>query len=114
MKASEISIASGVSKDTLRYYEKTGLITPPTRGKNGYRHYQKTHLKQLKFIKFAQSAGFPLSKIKEAIPFLDKPEPKCPRLKAALNEQLNAIDEKIIALNEAKQTLIKWMTQTYG
>jgi DNA-binding transcriptional MerR regulator len=110
MRASELAKSSEVSKDTLRYYERTGLITSPKRTSNGYRIYGSEHLQQLKFIKFAQSAGFPLSKIKEAIPFLDNPQPNCPRLKAAITEQLDAINAKIEELNNAKSTLLKWMS----
>jgi MerR family mercuric resistance operon transcriptional regulator len=114
MQASELAKSHEVSKDTLRYYERTGLITKPKRTSNGYRIYGAEHERQLKFIKFAQSAGFPLSKIKEAIPFLDSPQPNCPRLKAAIDEQLHAIEAKMEELKTAKSTLLKWMKHNHA
>jgi MerR family copper efflux transcriptional regulator len=112
MKASDLAKACELSKDTLRYYERLGIITPPKRAANGYRQYGTQHIRELKFIKFAQSAGFELAKIKEAIPFLENPNPSCPRLKQALNEQLTAINNKIAELENAKLTITKWMSHT--
>ncbi|MFC4700195.1 MerR family transcriptional regulator [Glaciecola siphonariae] len=113
MRAHEIAESAGVSKDTLRYYEKVGVISSPPRQENGYRRYNADHLKQLKFIKFAQSAGFPLARIKEAIPFLNNPQPNCPKLKAAIDEQLAAIDAKIEELNSTKAVLLKWIAHNH-
>lgn len=112
MNAKKIAELTGVAKDTLRYYEKIGLITPPKRHENGYRIYVKAHIKELKFIKMAQSVGFQLSTIKEATPKLANPDPSCPVLANALNTQVKAIDSKIAELNQAKMTLISWMERT--
>ena len=110
MQARKLSELSGISKDTIRYYEKIGLITQPARTDNGYRQYADTHLRQLKFIKYAQSVGFSLSKIKLAIPHLENPKPDCPILQEAIKEQLAEIDKKIEELTNAKSTLNKWIT----
>ncbi len=112
MKASDIEQLTGVTRDTLRYYEKIGLISRPPRSVNGYRIYGDVHLKQLKFIKYAQFIGFPLSKIKLAIPHLENPDPNCPHLQDAINEQLQEIENKIVQLNEAKGELLKWIKPT--
>jgi DNA-binding transcriptional MerR regulator len=109
MKANEIVSKTGIAKDTLRYYEKLGVISAPQRAANGYRHYSEQHIKELKFIKFAQSVGFPLSKIKLAIPHLDNPNPSCPILLATIREQVNHIEQKMTELHAAKQTLLKWL-----
>nr|WP_136251779.1 MerR family transcriptional regulator [Ningiella ruwaisensis] len=61
MRASEIAKLMGISKDTLRFYEREALISIPERGDNNYRRYTAEHVKQIKFIKYAQSAGFTLS-----------------------------------------------------
>ena len=110
MKANELAKLAGITKDTLRYYEKMGVITQPKRGSNGYRLYSASHVRQLKFIKFGQSVGFTLNKIKLAIPHLDNPKPDCPELQRAITEQLTQIDEKIVELENAKETLKKWLS----
>ena len=109
MRAKALASATGISKDTLRYYEKEGVISAPLRDDNGYRNYTETHVKQIKFVRYAQSVGFTLKKIKLAIPHLDDPKPDCPLLQAAIREQLEAIDQKIGELSQAKATLSKWI-----
>lgn len=109
MQAHQIVKKTGIGKDTLRYYEKIGVISAPQRSANGYRHYNEQHVRELKFVKFAQSVGFPLTKIKLAIPHLANPDPFCPILQATIKQQLKHIDNKINELEQAKQTLVKWL-----
>jgi DNA-binding transcriptional MerR regulator len=59
----ELAAASGVHSETLRYYEKAGVLTP-TREKNGYRLYCEADLKQLKLIQRALGLGFSLAEIR--------------------------------------------------
>lgn len=110
MQAQKIADLGEVSKDTLRYYEKIGLISKPMRTNNGYRRYNEQHLRELKFIKYAKSVGFSLRKIKLAIPHLSNPKPDCPILQQAVTEQLQQIDDKIEELKQAKITLARWIT----
>ena len=65
MRISEFEKASGLSRDTLRYYEKVGMLTPPSRDLNGYRSYGPTQLEELAFIQKGKKIGFTLSTIKE-------------------------------------------------
>ncbi|MDC0602456.1 MerR family transcriptional regulator [Aliiglaciecola sp.] len=109
MKANELAKIADVGKDTLRYYEKIGLISTPPRSSNGYREYPDSCLEELKFIKMAQSVGFTLSEIKPAIPFLANPDPGCPLLTNAMTNQIQRIDQKIEELETAKSTLLRWL-----
>lgn len=65
MKISEFEQVSGLSRDTLRYYEKIEMLTPPSRGLNGYRNYGQTQLEELAFIQKGKKLGFTLLAIKE-------------------------------------------------
>jgi DNA-binding transcriptional MerR regulator len=109
MRISELIKRAGVSRDTLRYYERTGVLTPPKRAANGYRDYPATALEELKFVRLAQSVGFPLAEIKRAIPHVTNPKPGCPLLRAALQEQLTAVDARIGELRTARGRLVKWL-----
>ena len=64
---SELADESGVTKDTLRYYEKQGLLIPKSRNIYNYRIYNESSLERIKFIKGAQKLGFKLSEIKELL-----------------------------------------------
>jgi len=109
VKANELAKIADVGHDTLRYYEKIGLISTPPRGSNGYREYPDSCLEELKFIKMDQSVGFTLSEIKPAIPFLANPDPGCPLLTNAMTNQIQRIDQKIEELETAKSTLLRWL-----
>ena len=108
MRSEQLAEKAGVAKDTLRYYEKIGLISKPERGANGYRCYTQENYYQLKFIKLAQSVGFTLKEIKPAIPFVNNPQPGCPKLRGAIEHKLVEIDQRIEELQVAKEKLVYW------
>jgi DNA-binding transcriptional MerR regulator len=109
MKISELIQRSGLPRDTLRYYEREGVISAPKRLVNGYRDYSETVLAEIRFIRLGQSAGLPLKTIKQAIPHLADPKPGCPLMRAALLEQLTATDKKIAALKSSRAKIKRWL-----
>lgn len=111
MTPSEVARRAEISKETLRYYESIGLVTPPQRLANGYRSYKPAVLDELRFIKLAQTAGFTLNEIKPAIPHLQQPEPQCPQLIAAIHAQIQRIDDNIQQLRSAKEKLNRWLAK---
>jgi DNA-binding transcriptional MerR regulator len=111
MKAIDVATLAGISKETLRYYEKIGLISVPARQQNGYRSYDRHVLEELRFIKLGQTVGFTLNEIKVAIPSLRTPDPKCPRLIEALELQLARVNEKMAELADAKMLLARWLNK---
>ena len=66
VKISEFEKVSGLSRDTLRYYEKIGVLTPPTRSLNGYRGYGAKQLEEIAFIQKGKKICFSLLTIKHA------------------------------------------------
>lgn len=87
MQIHQFEAASGLGRDTLRYYEKLGLISPPRRLANGYRDYEAHTLQELKFIRKGQSLGFTLAEIKPGIEHLRNPPERCDALIAKLRER---------------------------
>ncbi|MBU2952713.1 MerR family transcriptional regulator [Marinobacter sp. F3R08] len=87
MKISEFEKKSGISRDTIRYYEKIGLITPPARGVNGYRNYGQVQLEELAFIQKGQKIGFTLTAIKEGYRRYRELGYFCPEFKEQLREK---------------------------
>ena len=63
MRIGEVAAVSGVPAQTIRYYERRGLLPAPERGTSGYRHYEQSTLTQLQFIRSAQAAGLTLVQI---------------------------------------------------
>lgn len=98
---------SGLSRDTLRFYERSGLITPPSRTPNGYRRYDAHTLVELRFIAAAREIGFTLAQIKEAIPKLRAPPAQC----EALLDSLRARREQIEAQMALEQRQLQRIDQ---
>ena len=84
MLIAQLEKLSGQSRDTIRYYERTGLITPPQRSDNGYRRYDQHTLVELTFIAKAQQVGFTLQQIKPGLAHLRAPQGSCDALIASL------------------------------
>lgn len=67
MNIGQLAKAANVTTDTLRYYEKQGLISAPARLENGYRAYTDQHVELVRFVRGAQSLGFSLAEIRVVV-----------------------------------------------
>lgn len=94
----------GVSTDTVRYYEKEGLIRSH-RHTNNYRIYSESDLKKLGFISDAQNSGFTLREIKELLSLIDKGRRDCSDYESVAKQKINEIESKIKVLEEYKNSL---------
>ena len=95
-KAAEVNI------ETIRYYQRIGLITEPDKPASGYRIYPTDTLKQIKFIKRAQQLGFSLSEIAE---LLQLGEGNCADVRQRAEEKRAHIDQQISDLHNLRNTL---------
>jgi MerR family mercuric resistance operon transcriptional regulator len=95
--------AAGVGVETVRYYQRRGLLPEPARPPGEVRRYGEVDVKRLKFIRTAQAAGFTLAEIKELI-HLDASDDR-PRARELAQARVAAIDEKIAELREAREAL---------
>tara|TARA_R100000306_G_scaffold48450_1_gene45857 strand:+ start:8778 stop:9152 length:375 start_codon:yes stop_codon:yes gene_type:complete len=87
MKIAEFERVAGVSRDTLRYYEKIGLLSRPERSTNGYRRYGKAHIQELAFIERGKAIGFTLAEIKRGYEQYEKLGKLCPEFRQQLNDK---------------------------
>ena len=85
MQIGELAAATGLSRDTLRFYEKRGLLTP-RRGANGYRDYPPEAAQWLRYVRTAQSLGFTLAQIEADLPLLADADASAPRLREVLEK----------------------------
>lgn len=107
MRIGDVAREAGVNIQTLRYYERRGLLAEPARGRSGYRDYGESAAPQVRFIKRAQDLGFSLSEIAELLELRDRASrsrsrPTTRRLAAA---KMAAIDEKIRELTAMRVAL---------
>ncbi|MBE8168219.1 MAG: Zn(2+)-responsive transcriptional regulator [Shewanella sp.] len=102
----ELSSLFGLKTDTLRYYEKHGLLSPSERTESGYRMYTEQDAIQLKFILRAKNVGFTLNEIEELLSIeLDKASWACADVKSKVDEKLIKIKAKINELKTFQQGL---------
>ena len=110
MKIHELSKQSGIHLETIRYYEKMGLMPEPKRLENGYRGYDEASLKQLKFIKTCRALDFSLAEIKFFNEMKTQQSQHC-EVDSMLAKHLVSVEEKIAELTEIKHFLQSLITE---
>jgi MerR family mercuric resistance operon transcriptional regulator len=97
--------AAGVGVETVRYYQRRGLLPEPPRPPGEVRRYSEADLNRLKFIRSAQAAGFTLAEIGELIA-LDRTNDRA-RVRQLAAERVAALDSKMAELKEAREALAR-------
>ncbi len=108
MLIGEIVEKSGLTKDTIRFYEKKGLIkvSRSISEWNNYKNYSSEILEQLLLIKKAKGFGFTLNEIAEIFELIKRNEASCEVLSSKVTEKLNEIDRKIKELKDLKKMIL--------
>ncbi|MDD9155698.1 Zn(2+)-responsive transcriptional regulator [Aliivibrio sp. S4TY2] len=102
----ELAKRCNVTNDTLRFYEKNGLLIPSGRSNSGYRLYNDDNLAQIRFILKAKQLGLTLDEIQELLDIrLEATKHSCAEVKAITQTKLNTIDKKIEQLTEIRTAL---------
>lgn len=110
MQIGEMADATGLSRDTLRFYEKRGLLRA-RRSANGYRDYPPEAVDWLRYLRLAQSLGFTLAEIEADLPLLAAPDASAGQLRAALARKLTDIDGRIAGLQAMRAKLARRLEQ---
>ena len=103
--------SSGLSRETLRYYEKMGLLNPQRQATNGYRLYTSDDLERLEFIFRTKKAGFTIRRIRELLDLKNSVNATCRLGRDMAKEQIQLVDEKIAALNDVRTILADFAEQ---
>ncbi len=110
MRIGSLAAATGVSCDTLRFYEKRGLIRA-TRSENGYRLYAPETAQLVGYIRAAQKLGFSLAEIGESLPALWSASEPDQAVAQLLADKVRAIDMRIEELQDLKRDLLTRIAQ---
>ena len=112
MQIGAMAQATGLSRDTLRFYEKRGLLRA-RRGANGYRDYPPEAVDWLRYLRTAQELGFTLAEIEADMPLLAAPDaPETAKLlRAALANKLANIDARIAGLSQLRDEVARRLGQ---
>lgn len=105
LRISELASQGGVGVETVRFYQRKGLLAAPSGDAPAGRHYGREDVRRLRYIRRAQAAGFTLSEIAELIE-LDRNDDR-PRARAMAQQRIAALDTEIARLEEARRSLTK-------
>ena len=114
MKIGELARAAGVKVDTVRFYEKQGIIPPATRLESGYRVYTKGDLERLRFIRRAKALGFTLEDIRELLSLSGQRENDMGAMRDATQRRLADVEGKIAELKRVQKALKGLVTECPG
>lgn len=102
MRIAEVSERYGLSSDTLRYYERIGLLPPVNRAESGIRDYTELDERRVEFVKCMRSAGLPIEVLIEYIALVQQGDDTVPARKAILQQQRELLAAR---MNEMQKTL---------
>lgn len=105
MHIGKLGQATGVDIETIRYYEKQGLLPPPARTPNGYRTYDSAHLERLAFIRHCRALDMPLAEIKRLLDFVARPEADCRDINRLIDEQLARVRARLKSMRALEKQL---------
>jgi len=102
MKIGEMAKRAGVTIDTVRFYERRGVLPPPDRLPSGYRVYDTTVVERVRLARELQGLGFTLDEVVDALHTYDAGDPTCADQRWRLERALDRIDQKIAELRQTR------------
>jgi MerR family mercuric resistance operon transcriptional regulator len=111
---SRLARLGGVNLETVRYYERRGLLAKPPRTASGYRVFPREAASRLRFIKRAQELGFSLSEVRELLSLRARTGAGREAVRARAQATIADVDQKIRALQAIKNALSTWADRCDG
>jgi len=105
MTIGQLAGKTGTGAETIRYYERNGLLPEPRRLASGYRIYGAETANRIRFIKEAKTLGFTLNEINSLFALTDDPEAECATVNIKARLKITEIEEKIEKLSQMKDAL---------
>ena len=106
MRVAELARQVGVRPDTVRYYERAGLLAPPPRPSSGYRQYPSSAADRIRFIRDCQRLGLTLREISSLLAVRDTGECPCEPAEELLRRHIAEIDEELSRLTRLRSDLV--------
>lgn len=105
LRIGEVAVQAGVNVQTLRYYERRGLLAEPERTASGYRLYAPEAVRRVRFIKRAQELGFSLREIEQLLRLRDDRASSCEEVQALAEAKIRTIEGKLRQLEALRAAL---------
>ncbi len=95
LKIGELAVRTGCLVETVRYYERKGLLPIPARSENNYRLYDEFHVERLQFIRHCRSLDMTLEEIGVLLSFRDAPDDNCGEVNILLDKHIGHVEDRI-------------------
>lgn len=105
MRIGELATKTQVDIETIRFYEKAGLLSAPSRSDNDYRNYGLEHVEQLTFIRNCRALDMSLDEIRVLIQFRDVPSENCDLVNTLLDEHIQHVSDRLKQLRQLEKQL---------
>lgn len=105
MKIGELAAASDAAIETVRHYEREGLLPAPARTESNYRSYDANHLARLQFIRYRRGLDMSLDEIRVLLRLKDSPQENCADVNAVLDEHIDHVSRRIRELRALEKSL---------
>ena len=106
LKIGELAKQTGCLVETIRYYEREGLLLEPARSEGNYRLYTDIHVERLQFIRHCRVLDMTLEEIRNLLKFRDTPEENCSEVNALLDEHIEHVSNRIKELRFLQKNLL--------
>lgn len=106
MKIGELATRAGCDVQTVRFYEREGLLEAPARDPSGYRRYEDRHLTQLGFVRHLRALDIPLSEVRQLLRYAADPQRSCAQVNDLLDEHIGQVRQRLKALRALEQQLV--------
>jgi MerR family mercuric resistance operon transcriptional regulator len=106
--------ATGCNLETIRYYEKIGIMPDPPRSTKGYRSYDDAHVKRLKFVMRSRDLGFSLEEVRGLLGLVDDQSRTCAEVQLIADDHLTDVKAKIADLKRIERVLSDTVARCTG
>ncbi|SFC17432.1 Cd(II)/Pb(II)-responsive transcriptional regulator [Massilia yuzhufengensis] len=105
LKIGELAARTGCPVETIRYYERIGILNPPQRHANNYRSYGERHVERLQFVRHCRALDMGLDEIRVLLEVRDRPEQECTDVNELLDRHISRVAAKIAELASLERQL---------
>lgn len=114
MQIKDLARQTGVDAETIRFYEKQGLLPAPARRDNGWRDYGAAHLERLAFIRHCRALDMPLADVRQLLQLLDHPAEGCGDVEALLDAHLARVRARLASMQALEKQLLQLRARCNG
>lgn len=114
MRIGELASETGVNIETIRYYEREGILPMAPRAANNYRSYSDAHLRRLRFVRRARDLGFTLGEVRRLLSMIDGGDYTCAEVKAVGEKHLDDVQARLADLRRLEHALVELVSNCSG